>query len=264
MAGRFRNQRVLITGASTGIGRAAAVAFVEEGARVFATARSESRLRALADELGGPPRLTPIVADVTDPHSVDSMAAQVLADGAPDVVVANAGIGLDALLVETSEESMRSVFETNVYGVVRTLKCFVPAMVARGSGRLVIVSSIVGKRGIPHYSIYSASKFALQGVAEALRAELSGSGVTVGVVYPASTETEFATRRLREGPSQKGVRPGRHTAESVAAVIVKMAGSRRREAVLTAAGKALAWGNGFFPGLIDRLLHRLLIPGVKS
>jgi short-subunit dehydrogenase len=259
MAGRFRNQRVLITGASAGIGRAAAVAFVEEGASVIATARSESRLRTLADELGGPPRLIAVVADVTDPDSVESMAERVLADGAPDVIVANAGIGLDALLVETSEESMRAVFETNVYGVVRTLRWFIPAMAERGSGRLVIVSSIVGKRGIPHYSIYSASKFALQGMAEALRAELHGSGVTVGVVCPASTETEFSARRLREGPSQSNIRPGRHTAESVATAIVKMAGSRRREIVLTTEGKALAWGNVLFPGLVDRLLSRLLV-----
>ena len=249
----------MITGASAGIGRAAAVAFVEEGAGVIVTARSLARLQSLADELGGPPRLIPVVADVTDPDSVERMAAVVLADGAPDIVVANAGIGLDALLVETSEESLRAVFETNVYGVARTLRCFIPAMVERGRGRLLIVSSIVGKRGIPYYSIYSASKFALHGMAEGLRTELAGSGVTVGLVCPASTETEFSTRRLREGPSQKNVRPGTHTAESVARAILKMAASRRREIVLTLEGKALAWGNVFFPGLVDRILARLFV-----
>jgi short-subunit dehydrogenase len=257
---RLDGKRAVVTGASSGIGRATAVALADAGARVFATARSESGLRTLAAELGGPPRLTPLVADVTVAASVEAMARRVLEDGAaPDVVVANAGIGLDALLVETSEDSLRSVFETNVYGVVRTLRCFVPAMVARGSGRLVLVSSVVGKRGIPHYSIYSGSKFALHGIADALRAELSGTGVSVGVVCPASTETEFAERRLREGPSQKPVRPGRHTPESVARAILKMAASRRREMVLTPEGKALAWANVFFPALLDRFLARMLV-----
>jgi short-subunit dehydrogenase len=257
---RLDGKRAVVTGASSGIGRATAVALADAGARVFATARSESGLRTLAAELGGPPRLTPLVADVTDAASVEAMARRVLEDGAaPDVVVANAGIGLDALLVETSEDSLRSVFETNVYGVVRTLRCFVPAMVARGSGRLVLVSSVVGKRGIPHYSIYSGSKFALHGIADALRAELSGTGVSVGVVCPASTETEFAERRLREGPSQKPVRPGRHTPESVARAILRMAASRRREMVLTPEGKALAWANVFFPALLDRFLARMLV-----
>jgi short-subunit dehydrogenase len=257
---RLDGKRAVVTGASSGIGRATAVALADAGARVFATARSESGLPPRAAELGGPPRLTPLVADVTDAASVEAMARRVLEDGAaPDVVVANAGIGLDALLVETSEDSLRSVFETNVYGVVRTLRCFVPAMVARGSGRLVLVSSVVGKRGIPHYSIYSGSKFALHGIADALRAELSGTGVSVGVVCPASTETEFAERRLREGPSQKPVRPGRHTPESVARAILRMAASRRREMVLTPEGKALAWANVFFPALLDRFLARMLV-----
>jgi len=257
---RFDGKRVVVTGASSGIGRATAVAFAAAGARVIATARSESRLRSLAGELGGPPRLTPLVVDVTEAASVETMAARVLEDGgAPDIVVANAGIGLDALLVETSEESLKAVFETNVYGVVRTLRCFVPGMVERGSGRLVLVSSVVGKRGIPHYSVYSGSKFALHGIADALRAELHGSGVSVGVICPASTETEFAGRRLREGPSQKPVRPGRHTPDSVARAILRMAGSRRREMVLTPEGKALAWANVFLPGILDGFLARMLV-----
>lgn len=259
MAGRFEGRRVLITGASEGIGRAVARLFVAHGARVYAVARSEDRLKALAAELGGPEHVVPIVADVKDAGAMEAMASRVLsAGGAPDVVVANAGIGLDALFVETSDDALRSIFEVNVFGAFRTIRPFIPGMVERGGGRILLVSSIVGKRGVPHYTAYAASKFALHGLAEALRPELLGTGVTVGIVCPASTETEFHDRKLRRGPSQKTVRPGRHSAESVARAIVKMAASRRRELVLTPEGKALAWANALAPGLIDRILARVL------
>ena len=180
---------ILLTGASTGIGRAAVAAFVEAGARVIGVARSRERLEELAERLGGAPRVTPLAADVTDAGSVERMASHVLDNiGLPDVIVANAGIGLDALFSETSDPALCSVFETNVFGVFRTLRPFVPRMIERGSGRLLLISSVVGKRGIPHYSAYSASKFALHGMFDFMRAELHGTGVSVGIVWPSSTE----------------------------------------------------------------------------
>src|SRR5258706_235344 len=142
----LRGRRVLITGASEGIGRAAAKAFVDAGANVLALARSKDRLDALAAELGGAPRVTTFVADVADGASMETLAQAILAGaGAPDVIVANAGIGMDARFSETSDEALRRIFETNVFGVVRTIRPFLPAMIARGSGRILIVSSAVGK-----------------------------------------------------------------------------------------------------------------------
>jgi len=143
--------------------------------------------------------------------------------------------------------------------VLRTVRPFVDPMVARGSGRILLVSSIVGKRGIPHYAGYSASKFALHGMAEALRAELWGSGVTVGLVCPGSTETGFQDHALRNGPAQRRVRPRRHSSRSVAATIVRMASSRRKEIVIGAESKLLAWASRVAPGLVDRLLARVLL-----
>ena len=260
LPGRFRGQRILITGASTGIGRATAVAFVAEGASVIAVARSGERLQELARELGGRPNLIPITADVTDPDSMEAMASRALSEGrVPDVVVANAGIGLDALFVETSEEALRAVFDVNVLGVVRTVRPFIAGMVERGSGRILLVSSVAGKRGIPHYAAYSASKFALHGMADALRPELRGTGVSLGIICPSSTRTEFHDRKLRQGPSQKRTRPGQHSAESVARAILKMASSRRRELVLTPEGKLLSWTNVLAPRLLDRILGRILV-----
>lgn len=259
MSRRFDKQLVLITGASSGIGRAACTRFVEAGARVVAVARDAQRLRELSDSLGGVRSVLPIEADVTDAGSMRELARRAIGEaGVPDVVVANAGIGLDALLTETGDEPLRRVFDVNVFGVVRTIRPFLPPMLERGSGRLLLVSSIVGKRGVPHYSAYSASKFALHGMAEALRAEIHGSGVSVGLVCPSSTETEFEARRMAEGPGQRRVRRRWHSADSVARAILRMAGSRRREIVLGYDAKLLNLANHVAPGLVDRMLSRLL------
>ena len=254
---RRKGRLVLITGASAGIGRATAVAFVREGARVVAVARSEERLRELAGSLDQG-AVIPVSADVADATSMEAMAAEVREIGIPDVIVANAGVGLDALFVETRDEHLARVFEVNVFGVVRTVRPFLPAMIERGSGRVILVSSIVGKRGIPHYSAYSASKFALHGMADALRAELYHSGVSVGLVCPSSTTTEFQERLLREGPAQKRSRPRRHPPEAVARAIVRMAGSRRREMILGVEAKLLRLADTLAPGLIDWLMARML------
>ncbi len=252
---------VLITGGSEGIGRATVKMLAARGDLVIATARNASRLDSLVAECP-PGRVVPRIADVADAAQMETMAAAVLAEqGVPDVVVANAGIGLDARVEETSDEQMARVLEINVMGVLRTVRPFVSGMIARGSGRILLISSVVGKRGIPHYTAYSASKFALQGMAEAMRPELAGTGVTVGLIYPSSTESEFANRRLRSGPEQKGTRVARHSAKSVAKAIVSMADSRRREMVLSAEGKAMAWVNKLSPALMDWILARALMKG---
>ena len=250
---------VLVTGASAGIGRDTVRVFVREGARVAGLARSAERLRELAAELGVGERFQPFVADVADARSMDAAVARLRETfGLPDVVVANAGVGLDALFAQTSDEALRAVFEVNVFGVVRTVRPFLAEMVARGSGRIVIVSSIVGKRGTPHYSGYSASKFALHGMADALRAELWGTGVTVGLVCPGSTETEFRQRTLRSGPAQKSLRPRRHSSQSVAEAVVAMSRSRRREMVIGVESKLMVLADLVAPGLVDWVLARAL------
>jgi short-subunit dehydrogenase len=213
----------------------------------------------LSEALGGAERVLPIAVDVTDAAGMEAMAARVVAEvGVPDVVVANAGIGLDARFTEMGDEALRRVLEVNVFGVVRTLRPFVTGMVERGSGRFVVVSSIVGKRGTPHYAAYAASKFALHGMADALAAELHGSGVTVGLVCPTSTSTEFQDHLLREGVQQNRSRPRTHTAESVARAIVRMARSKRREKILSFEGKLLAVADAIAPRLVDALLHRMM------
>ena len=260
MAIDLAGKHVLITGASWGIGHAAARAFVAEGAVVLAVARSKDRLDALAAELGGPARVATFVADVSDGPAMEALARTVIAGhGVPDVVIANAGLGMDARFEATTDDDLRKIFEVNVFGVVRTIRPFLPGMVARGRGRILVVSSVVGKRGIPNYAAYSGSKFALHGMADALRPELYGTGVTVGIVCPSSTTTEFAERKLRSGPPQKNVRVQKHSAESVARALVRMARSRRREMILSPEGKLMNAVNRLAPGLLDWILAKALV-----
>jgi dehydrogenase/reductase SDR family protein 7B len=246
---------VLITGASAGIGQAATRKFIERGDRVIAVARDERRLEEVAAEFGGNSRIVTVAADVTDAGSMDAMVAEVSATvGCPDVIVANAGIGLDALFSRMTDEALRKVFDVNVFGLVRTVRPFLEKMIERGSGRVLLISSIVGKRGTPYYSAYSASKFALHGMADALRCETWNTGVTIGLICPSSTSTEFQDRLLREGPGQKRVRARRHTPESVAEAVVKMSLSRRREIILSSEARLLWFADALFPGLVDRFL----------
>lgn len=259
MASRLSGRLVLVTGASSGIGRASAAAFVAAGARVVAVARRAPPLESLSAELGGPTRLVPLVADVTDALSMDALAERVRREvGLPDVLVANAGIGLDARFAETTDDDLRRVFEVNVLGVARTVRPFLTGMLERRSGRIVIVSSVVGKRGLPHYCGYSASKFALHGLADALRAELVGRGVSVGLICPGSTATEFQQHALRRGPSQRRIRPVRRSAEWVARGVVRMALSRRAELVLGVEGRLLVAADAVAPRGVDWLLGRAL------
>jgi short-subunit dehydrogenase len=260
MASGLSGRKILITGASSGIGRAAARAFVDEGAFVIAVARARDRLDALQRELGGPARVAIHPADVADGPAMDGLARAVLGEhGVPDVVVANAGIGIDARFEATGDDAWRRLLEVNVLGVVRTIRPFLPGMTARGSGRILIVSSVVGKRGVPNYAAYAASKFALHGMADALRPELHGTGVTVGIVCPSSTTTEFDERKLRSGPPQRNVRVQRHSAESVARGLVRMARSTRREIILSPEGKLMNAVNRVAPRVMDWILARVLV-----
>ena len=257
MARALAGKTVLITGASSGIGRAAALAFAAEGSRVLAVARAREKLDVLSREHAA---IVPLPADVTDAAAMDALAREILERfGAPDVVIANAGRGIDAPFVETTDDAYRALFDLNVLGVVRAIRPFLPAMIARGSGRILIVSSIVGKRGIPNYSAYGASKFALHGILDALRPELSGTGVSAGIVCPSSTETEFDARKLRAGTPQRHVRVQRHSAASVARALVRMARWTRREMVISPEGKLMVVVDRLAPSLMEWILARTLV-----
>jgi short-subunit dehydrogenase len=192
LAGRV----AVVTGASSGIGLATAVALATAGARLALVSRSAARLEAAAREVDRAARNGAIAlrlpCDVSDPDAVVAMAERVRRDaGTPDIVVNNAGIGHWGPIVELPLERIRTVFDVNFFGAVHCTKAFLPAMLERRHGTIVFVSSGFGAFPFPNTAAYSASKHALNGFAGALRAEVEPRGVRVLLVLPGGTRTAF-------------------------------------------------------------------------
>lgn len=253
-------KHTLITGASSGIGEACAHRFAREGAKLSLLARRKERLEAVAEkvrELGGEPLV--LVADVASGDAVREAVSRAESTfGGVDVLVNNAGFGVFAPLEAVREDDLKRVFAVNVFGALTCIQAVLPKMKERRRGAIINISSVVGKRSIPMSGAYCATKFALQALSDSLRLELQGTGVTVSIVCPGFTETEFSDAVVNYGYRRRRPRSGVMSAEAVAEVIWRCAERPRREVVLTALGKSLVTLNRFFPALADRLLIRLM------
>jgi short-subunit dehydrogenase len=187
---RVRGSVVVVTGASAGIGRHTAALLAERGARVWAVARSEGPLEELA---GAHPNVVPFVADVTDD---DDRARLVATVGEVDALVNNAGIGWTGLVENTPAERVRQLYETNVFALVDLTQRLLPGMLERRHGHICNVASVASWVATPPITLYSSTKFAVQGFSEGLRRELRGRGVSVSTVNPGPVDTAFAKRAL--------------------------------------------------------------------
>ena len=191
----MRQQKWLITGVSSGLGRAFAQAALAAGHTVTGTVRSEEDLRAF--EALEPGRAHGRVLDVTDEGSVHRVVADVERNVGPlDVVIANAGYGLEGIFEETSLAEVRRQFEVNVLGAVSTLRAALPFMRRRRSGHLMAVTSMGGLMAVPGMSAYCGSKFALEGILEALGKEVAQFGIHVTAIEPGSFRTDWAGRSM--------------------------------------------------------------------
>lgn len=178
----------MITGTSTGLGRTIAEAALARGDRVVATARNVADVAGL----GFPLRL-----DVTDPASVTAAVDAAIAEfGRIDVLVNNAGHGFLGALEELTDAQSRAVMETNVFGVLAVTRAVLPHMRARRSGHIVQMSSVGGVVGNPGHALYATSKFALEGMSEALAGEVAPLGIRVTIVEPGPFRTDFAGRSM--------------------------------------------------------------------
>ncbi len=190
-----RDRVVVVTGASTGIGRATARLLKQKGWRVFPTARSRTDLDLLRGE-----GFQPVELDLSDPDSVEYAAKEVLelSQGVLGAVVNNAGYGQPGALEDLSRSAMRKQFETNVFGTLDFTSRFIPVFRAQGSGRIVMVSSVVGRVVIPFMGAYCASKFAVEAIGDELRMELGPAGISVSLVEPGPIRTSFRRRTVSE------------------------------------------------------------------
>ena len=252
---------VLITGASSGIGAALAREWARRGARVALAARRVEKLTSLANEIvaeGG--EALAVVCDVTKEGDPDRAVAGVVGRwGRLDVVVANAGFGVAGRIGKLSPEDYRRQFETNFFGVLATVRAALPEL-AKSGGRLGLVGSVSGLIGTPATSAYTASKFAVRGLALSLRPELAPLGISVTHLAPGFVASEI---RFKDnfGALHEGARdpvPGWLVvpAEAAAREMVRAIDRRARERVVTFHGKVFVFADRFFPWLTDRLSSR--------
>ncbi|HWM85580.1 MAG TPA: SDR family oxidoreductase [Kofleriaceae bacterium] len=194
-----RKPIVLITGATAGIGRHAALYLAERGFHVIATGRSSDALAVLASEAASRGLLTPLRLDVTDPESIASAAGAVdkLTGGhGVDVLVNNAGYGDIAPLEMQSDADVRAHYETNVFGLLAVTRAFLPAMRRRGRGRIINVSSLGGRFTLPFFGAYNSTKHAVESLSDAFRLELRPLGIEVSLIEPGPIHTKFTTGSL--------------------------------------------------------------------
>lgn len=202
---RFDQQKVLVTGAGSGIGRATALAFSKEGAYLIAVDMGADSLKETAKliaDQGG--QCETHVVDVSSEGAMTALAKKVNAKhGALDVLVNNAGIGASGRFLETSIETWDKVHAVNVRGVMLGCKLFIPAMVERGHGHVVNTASMAGYFSAPDLPIYAASKFAVLGFSEALRIDMQKHGIGVSAICPGVINTNIVATTVSEGESAK-------------------------------------------------------------
>ena len=250
---RLAGLRVLVTGASQGIGRGLAIVAARKGCRIIAAARSESLLAELAAAVraaGG--TIETVVADVTKPEDRAAMvAAAEKSFGGLDVLINNAGIGATGHFMDSDPETLRQIFEVNFFGMTETTRAFLPMLKTGVAPAIVNISSVVGKRALPARGLYAASKIAVQGFSEAIRAELAKDGIDVIVINPGLTQTNFSQNMLEN----KARMPMDHmrgmTSEEVAEATLRALAAGTPEVTLTVRGKMLVLFARFAPWVID-------------
>jgi NAD(P)-dependent dehydrogenase (short-subunit alcohol dehydrogenase family) len=196
--GMAEQLKVLVTGASSGIGKASAVELAKRGHDVFAAARREHELEELARRHE---RIVPVAVDVTDADSVRAAANRVgeLTGGhGIDVLVNSAGYALGGPVEALSGEAVEHQFQTNLFGLLDVTRAFLPQMRERRSGRIINVSSVVGRVVFPGMGVYSATKFALEAISDALRMELAPFGVSVVLIEPGFVKTDIGGASARQ------------------------------------------------------------------
>ena len=251
---------VVITGGSSGIGRAAAIRFARDGWRVGLIARGEEGLAAAVKdvvEAGGTAAFA--AADVSQGDALDAAAASIEAALGPiDVWINNAAVGVWGWFEDIPPDEFQRVLEVNLLGAVNGTRVAMRRMLARDRGVIVQVLSAISYRGVPLQSPYSTSKFALRGFTDALRAELAAkrSRVHVTMVHPPAVNTPFYDHAVSHMGQKVRPPPPVYQPELVADAIYAAAQARRREFLVGEQSVALAFGNAIAPGLVDRLAGR--------
>lgn len=256
----FENKVVIITGASSGIGEALAVAFSAAKAKIVLAARSLDKLQALQKQLiKENPNVIYVKTDVAIEQDCKNLIEETVQQfGSVDVLINNAGISMRATFEELELDVIKKLMDVNFWGTVYCSKYALPYLL-KNKGSLVGISSIAGYRGLPARCGYSASKFAMQGFLESVRAESLKKGLHVLTVCPGFTTSNIRNTALKADGSTQSESPldenKMMTAEKVADRTLKAIQKRKKILVLTSLGKMTVFLNKWLPGMMDKMTY---------
>lgn len=233
---KLENRIALVTGGGRGIGRAIALAFARDGARVVLAARTAQQIEETAAEIGNEEIALPVVCDVSDVASVQLMFGRVSVKfgRGPDILVNNAGIAESAPLAKTDDDLWQRHLAINLSGTFYCTRAAIPAMIERGWGRVINIASIAGKTGAPYITAYSASKHGVLGMTRSIALEVAAKGVTVNAICPGYVDTDMTTRGIENVIAKTG-----RSADQALEAIMKMSPQNRLVTVEEVAALAL-------------------------
>ncbi len=259
----MKDKVVVITGGSSGIGRALAEIFGKNGSKIFITGRNQQDLEKTVNELRQTGiEISYVQADVSIENDNIKMAKEVIRTyGKIDILINNAGISMRAMFEEMDLSVVKKVMDINFYGVLFATKACLPEII-KNKGSVIGISSIAGYRGLPGRTGYSASKFALNGFLEVLRTELLYKDVHVLTACPGFTASNIRKRALTKDGSSQGESPRQEekmmSAEECAKYIYNATVNRKKILILTSQGKLTVWLNKFFPVWLDKLVYKTM------
>ena len=250
----FKNKIVLITGASSGIGKQTALEFAKKGANLILVARRKDKLELVAKELEKFHTIILVCqCDVSNKDQVKEMSKTVLEKfGTVDILVNNAGFAIFGSVSDLSIDEIESQMETNYFGMIYCIKNFLPTMLNKKSGHIVNVASVAASFGLPGIASYCASKFAMLGFSEGLKHELKNTGIGITVVSPIMVRTNFFDHSSFEKIPKYS--PTSLSSKTVANAILKASNSPRLEIIVPSVARGAIWIKNTFPYFINPLL----------
>ena len=258
----FHNKLVWITGASSGIGEFLAYALNEEGARLVLSSRKTDELNRVKSGCKNPDSVFVIPLDVSDQDAIPKAVEEVISSfGAIDILINNAGISQRELALNTQLSVDRQIMDVNYFGTSALTKAVAPHMQTRRTGQIVVISSVMGKFGAPYRSAYAASKHALHGFFDSLRAELYPDGIRVSLICPGYVHTNVTINALRGDGSPNSVMAestkGGFPPDVFAKKALRVIKQHKREAVIAKKEGLAVLINRFAPAIFARIARNL-------
>jgi short-subunit dehydrogenase len=251
----LKGKRVVLTGASSGIGWYLATQLIAHGASVVVDGRRAERLSQLHQSVGNSQKLIPVAGDICDGahrQSLVNIATERL--GGIDLLINNAGIGAIGAFEDASPERLRQILEVDFFAAAELTRLAIPHLKKGKESVICNVNSVLGYRGVPGKSEYCAAKFAMRGWSESLRLELRQYGIAVVAVSPSTTRSEFFSSLIQTDKRAQSASLGSQSCEKVASSILRAVRRRKLDSILSPGGKALVWLSQLLPRVTDSLL----------